>query len=199
MGRLDRRTAAQEAAQAAQEAAGRQQVSRAEQLRQAEAAAARTAEQEALVAEVYELVDEFLELMEEQDYPELETVTLPMTRWWWPFRIPTRKAAWTVLQYNGEKRVTEFPGYVNEAHDAEYTWYERVHLLPDGQLFYRLEPGYGSGYNQEKAAFHDWDGEHAQKVKGMLEDCVSFLRTGRSKRAYSSWPPAYFQRQSLRP
>ena len=104
---------------------------------------------------------------------------------------------WTVLRYNGAKRVTEFPGYINESHEAKYTWYERVHLLPDGQLFYRLEPMFGSGPSQEKAAFHEWNGEHAQKVKETLEDCISFLKTGRSDRYLSSWPPAYLEAQNL--
>ncbi len=197
MGRLDRRTADDEDDRSAQQAAEQLSVSRAQQLREAQAEAARTAAQETLVAEVYDLVDEFLELMEAQDYPHLTTVTLPMTRWWWPFPHDTRKAVWTVFRYNGAKNVVERSTYVNEDYNARYTWHEHVYLLPGGQLFYRLEPLFSSGHSPKKAAFRDWDGEHAQKVKEMLESCISFLRTGRSDRFLGSWPPAFLEAQNL--
>lgn len=199
MGRLDRRTANEEDDWSAQQYAAQQEVSREYQLREAEAEAARTAAQENLEAEVYELLNEFMELMEARDYPELETVTLPMTRWWWPLPIATRKAVWTLYAHDGEKIVEESAwGSGTETSMSEYTWYEHVYLLSDGTLIYRLKPGFGIGHSQEKAIFEEWSGQEAKTLKDTLEACISYLRTGRSDRYRDSWPPAYQKRFGIR-
>lgn len=139
MGRLDKRTSNEEDDRSARGATERRRVSRAEQLREAQAAAARTAAQETLVDEVYELVNEFLELMEEKGYPGLETVTLPMTRWWWPFPRPTRKAVWTLYSYSDRKRVD----YIERAEGAiRYPEVKiNIYLVADDEklIFYKWD------------------------------------------------------------
>lgn len=170
MGRLDKRTSNEEDDRSARGATERRRVSRAEQLREAQAAAARTAAQETLVDEVYELVNEFLELMEEKGYPGLETVTLPMTRWWWPFPRPTRKAVWTLYNYSDRKRVD----YIERAEGAiRYPEVKiNIYLVADDEklIFYKWDDqDWGPKPN---IIFREWGGEGAKEVKKKLKELI---------------------------
>lgn len=190
MGRLDKRAARDEDDRRRREAAERRQVTEAEQLREAERAATETAKQQNLLAEIYDLVDEFLNLMEEKDYPHLETVTLPMvTRWWWPFPRPTRKAAWKLFYNKGKDTRWCNDGYVNEWSEQSYSWWESIYLLPDeGVLWYHELPIGGGGRTEDKTISQEWDGEHAKEIAETLRACVSHLRTSYSTKYYGYWP-----------
>lgn len=174
MGRLDKRMARDEDDRAAQRATEQRRVSREQQLREAEATANRTAAKETLVAEIHALVDEFLELMEDLDYPGLQTVTLPMTRWWWPFPRPTRKAVWKLFYNEGKGTRSVNGGYVNEWSEQNYSWWESIYLLPDEGALWRHElPIGGGGRTEGKTISQAWDGEHAENVKKRLKGLIA--------------------------
>lgn len=180
MGRLDRRTADNEDNRSAQEAAERLEISRAEQLRQAETDAARTAAQEAQEHDIYRLVDEFLELMEQQDYPHLETVILPVSRRWWQSKKEVRKAVWVL--YDREGSVTqEFSTRGIETSTRERRWQTKIYLLPEEGLMYH-------GQSNNRVVLESWSGQDAQTLAKTLRACVSHLRTGMSEEYYGYWP-----------
>ena len=172
MGRLDKRTARDEDDRSAREATERRCVSREQQLREAEATANRTAAKETLVAEIHALVDEFLELMEDLDYPGLQTVTLPMTRWWWPFPIATRKAVWTLYSYSERKRVD----YIERAEGAiRYPEVKiNIYLVADGEqlVFYKWDDQDGWG-SKPSIIFREWNGEGVESVKKKLKKLIA--------------------------
>lgn len=171
MGRLDKRAARDEDDRAAREYKQQAEQAYERYLRGQEIAAAQAAEQETLVAEVYDLVDEFLDLMEEQDYPGLETATLPMTRWWWPFRIPTRKAVWKLIDFSKSEMVE----YLSRAEPA--TGYHdlklNVYLVAEDEelIYYKSEKGVGS--SQHTITCHEWQGEAARSVRDKLRELIA--------------------------
>lgn len=172
MGRLDKRTSNEEDDRSARGATERRRVSRAEQLREAQAAAARTAAQETLVDEVYELVNEFLELMEEKGYPGLETVTLPMTRWWWPFPRPTRKAVWTLYSYPITRDVMCYEG--DRSYTVPIREDEIVYLVADeGTLTLRKAKTNESSGGIIEEVFYGWRSSHAEKVRDGLKQLIA--------------------------
>lgn len=172
MGRLDKRTSDEENDRLAREAAERRSVSREQQLREAQAAAERTAAQETLVEEIHALVDELLEFMESLDYPDLQTITLPMTRWWWPFARPTRKAVWKLLHKEAQGTRSTYGGYVNEISEQMYKWWEDIYLLPEVGLWYHEQPIFSGGRTQDKVVSREWQGEDAKEVKKKLKELI---------------------------
>jgi hypothetical protein len=175
MGHLDRRVAREEDDGQERQRATQQQIAYERQLREAAAEAARTAAQENLEAEVYELLSEFMELMEARDYPHLETVTLPMTRWWWPFPVNTRKAVWALLFGNSEEP------YQYRGHDGYETATVKtvtgVYVIAESGdiVYYKWKKSDSTLNSTPVITFHEWSGEHASAVRADL-----LKRLGRS-------------------